>query len=63
MIRRRSRATLTSKEQALADRAVEAWTDPGINREYHERMKSKVRAFMPVLAQELDALAKTRQER
>lgn len=47
-------------ELVLLEKIHEAWTDPGINRQYHERMKARVRMDMPVLARHLDALAKTR---
>lgn len=50
----------TAEELALLEQIHEAWTDPGINRQYHERMKARVRMNMPILARHLDSLEKTR---
>lgn len=48
----------TAKELALLELICEAWTNPGINRQYHESMRTRVRMDMPVLARHLDNLAK-----
>lgn len=50
----------TAEDLALLEKIHEAWTDPGINRQYHERMKDRVRMNMPILARHLDALEKAR---
>ena len=50
----------TYEEMAILEEIHKAWTDPGISREYHERMKSRVRMNMPTLAHHLDDLEKAR---
>ena len=37
---------------------VKAWTEPGVNRRYHERMKQEVRNAMPLLGAALDRMCK-----
>ena len=50
----------TYEEMAILEEIHEAWTNPGISRQYHERMKARVRMNMPILAHRLDALEKAR---
>lgn len=44
------------------DAIFKAWLEPGINPEYHERMKDEVRKNMPLLARAIERLAESKYE-
>lgn len=58
----KTKPSFTKSDMKMMEGAYLAWTEPGINPEYHERMKTKVRAFMPVLAHHLDAMERVKKE-